>query len=323
MRMPWNMEVGLALGGGAARGLAHVGVIRALEREGIPIDSIAGTSMGAIVGGGYAATLDIAMVESRIRALLTSEQFRNNRLSFLAETKKRRGGLLYSVRNLVRKGIVYGVSTLKPSVVSAESFAEDMAAVLPDIQVEECRIPFVAVALDLEEAVEVVLGVGSLRKAVSASSAIPGIIPPVLMNGRVLIDGGWVDKMPILPVFGMGADVVIAVDISADIEDTKDYRRGIDIMVRANAIKDTVLSELTGVLADIVIRPEVKDIHWADFSSHERCIQAGDEAATQAVPAIRKILRRARWQSLLRPRLGKRLADLYLSSHGIRDLGGK
>lgn len=323
MRMPWNIEVGLALGGGAARGLAHVGVIRALRRAGIPIHSIAGTSMGAIVGGGYAATLDIELVERRIRELLTSEQFRNNRLSFLAETKQRRGGLLYSVTNLIRKGIVYGVSTLKPSFVSAEAFAGDMAAVLPDIQVEECRIPFVAVALDLEEAVEVVMGTGSLRRAVSASSAIPGIIPPVRMNGRVLIDGGWVDKMPILPVFGIGADVVIAVDISADIEDTKDYRRGIDIMVRANAIKDTVLSELTGVLADIVIRPEVNDIHWADFSSHEKCIQAGDEAATQAVPAIRKILRRARWRSLLPPRLGKRLADLYLSANSIRDLGDK
>jgi NTE family protein len=318
MRWPWDtIKVGVALGGGAARGVAHVGVLRAMVREGIPVHVIAGTSMGAIIGGAYAATTDMDLVERKIREVLSSEQFRKNRLSFLKETKHRRGGLLYSVANLVRKGIVYGISTLKPSLVSAEAIAADIAMVLPDVRIEECRIPFAAVALDIEDAVEVVLCHGSLRKAASASSAIPGVLPPVRMNGRVLIDGGWVDKMPILPAFRMGADVVIAVDISADLEDTRNYTRGIDIMLRANAIKDTVLSGFTGNLADVVIKPEVKKLHWADFDSHDRCIQAGDDAATQAVPAVRKILRRARWRTMLRPGIGKRVAELYLSSENM------
>ncbi len=317
MRPPWKLKVGLALGGGAARGLAHVGVLRALVREGIPIDLIAGTSMGAIVGGAYAATGDIAVVEQRVREVLTGDAFERNRLAFLSESKRRRGRLLYSVGNLVKRGIVYGMSTLRPSFLSAERFAATMAAMLPDVRIEECRTPFAAVAVDLEDGREVVLGHGSLRKAVTASSAIPGILPPVTIDGRVLIDGGWIDKMPVLPAYRMGADVVVAVDISADLEDTRDYRRGIDVMLRANAIKDSVLMGYTRVLADVVIEPDVKATHWADFSDVDRSIAAGDEAASNALPQIREVVRQERWRSLVRPRLGKRLAELYLRSDAM------
>ncbi len=322
MRTPWNLKVGLVLGGGAARGLAHVGVIRALQREGIQVHVVTGTSVGAIIGGAWSALMDIEGLEKAMRSLLTSEQFRNNRLSFLKESRQQRGGLLYSVGNLIKRGIVYGVSTMQQSFVSAEEFAATLGSVLPDIRIESCMIPFGAVALDLESGEVVVLCHGSLRKAAAASSAIPGLLPPVQQDGMVLIDGGWVDKIPVLPAYRMGADVVVAVDISADLDDTRDYRRGTDILVRANAIKDSVLAGFTRVLADVVIEPEVKDVHWADFDSFETCIQAGDEAATQAVPAIREVLRQARWRTIMSPRLGKRLAERYLdgdSMHLILD----
>lgn len=314
MRTPWNLKVGLVLGGGAARGLAHVGVIRALQRAGIGIDVVAGTSVGSIIGGAWSAAQDVGGLETRLRAILTSDEFRNNRLSFLKESRQQRGGLLYSVGNLIRRGIVYGVSTMRQSFVSAEEFAATLGGVVPDVNIEDCLIPFGAVALDLESGDVVILRHGSLRKAVAASSAIPGLLPPVRKDGRVLIDGGWADKVPVLPAFRMGADVVVAVDISADLEDTRDYRKGTDIMVRANAIKDSVLTGFTRGLADIIIEPEVKDIHWADFDSFELCIEAGDEAATQAAPAIRELVRQARWDTLLRPRLGKRLAERYLDA---------
>ena len=226
MRAPWNIRVGLALGGGAARGLAHAGVLRALVREEIPIDVIAGTSMGAIIGAAYAATTDVELLQGRIRETLTSERFRRSRLSFLKESKERRGGVLYSVANLVKRGIVYGVSNWKRSFLSAEAFAADIESIVPDIAVENTRVPFGAVTLDLEEGEEVVLCHGSLRRAVAASSAIPGVLPPVHLGGRVLIDGGWIDKVPVLPAFRLGADVVIAVDISADVYDTRTTARG-------------------------------------------------------------------------------------------------
>jgi len=314
MRRSWKLQVGLALGGGAARGLAHLGVLRALQRERIPIDVLVGTSMGAIIGGAYAADQDVEALERKIRTVLSSEQFRKNRLSFLKETKSRRGSLFFSVANFVRRGIFFGVSNMRPSFLSAEDFAHSMEAILPAVPIEELPINYGAVCLDIEAAEEVVINHGNLREAAWASSAIPGILPPVPWNGRLLIDGGWVDKIPVLPAFKLGADVVIAVDITADLADARDYRRGADIMVRANSIKDAALVALMRRMADAVITPSVKDIHWADFGAYERCIQAGDDAATGMVPTIREMLRHERVLSIVRPRIGKRMAQLHMDS---------
>jgi NTE family protein len=318
MLPPWRLKVGLALGGGAARGLAHIGVIRALVREGIPIDIITGTSMGAVVGGAYAATGDIAEFERKIRGMLNSDDFQRMRVSFLRETKKTRGSLMYSVTSLVRRGIVYGVSTMRPSFVSAEKFARSLGLILPDVEISTTPIRFAASAVDLESAEEVVLCHGRLREVCAASAAIPGILPPRRLHGRLLIDGGWVDKIPVLPAFRLGADVVIAVDISADLEDPKRYARGIDVVLRANTIKDTVMTELHRRLADIVIEPAVRKIHWADFESLDFCIDAGDRAASAVVPKIRELLRQERFRSMVRPPLGKRMAERYLASAHLR-----
>jgi NTE family protein len=318
MRGRLKLKVGLALGGGAARGLAHVGVLRVLDRERIPIDVIVGTSMGAIIGGAYAAERDAAALEDRVREVLSSEQFQRNRLNFLNETKRQRGGLLFSVTNLVRKGIFYGVSTMRSSFLSAEEFADSMAAIIPEVDIEHLPIRFGAVTLDLDSAEEVILLHGDLRAAARASSAIPGILPPVRLHGRLLIDGGWVDKIPVIPAFKLGADVVIAVDITAGLDGNGDYNRGVDIMVRANAIKDSMLVSYLRRLADVVIEPKTKAVHWADFSAYEQCITAGVEATDEALPRIRHMLRHERVLSVLRAGEGRRLAEAHLQSGHLR-----
>lgn len=314
MLPPWRLKVGLALGGGAARGLAHIGVLRALVREGIPIDIITGTSMGAVIGGAYAALGDIGEIEKRVRGLIGSEKFKRTRMLFLRETKRTRGSLLYSVTNLVRRGIVYGVSTMRPSFLSAEQFAISFGRILPEIEVSTTPIRFGASAVDLETGEEVVLCHGQLREVAAASAAIPGILPPRRLHGRLLIDGGWVDKIPVLPAFRLGADIVIAVDISAELHDATRYVRGVDIVLRANTIKDTAMTELQRRLADIVVEPGVRKIHWADFESFDFCIEAGDAAASEAVPKIRELLRQERFRSMVRAPLGKRMAERYLAS---------
>lgn len=310
--------MGLALGGGAARGLAHIGVLRALLREGIPVDIITGTSMGAIIGGAYAATGDIVSVEHGVRRLLASEQFQKTRVAFLRETRSQRGGLLYSVSRFLRQGIVYGMSTMRSSFLSAEEFAGSMGAIVPDARIEDLNPRFAAISVDLDAGEEVVLSRGSLRDAVAASAAIPGILPPRRLNGRLLIDGGWVDKIPILPAFRLGADVVVAVDISAELEDGKVYKRGLDVFLRANSIKDAVLVGFIRRLADVVIQPAVRRVHWADFEQVDYCISAGDHATADAVPRIRELLQHERWRSMIRPPMGKRVAEFYLDSHDMR-----
>lgn len=313
-----GLKVGLALGGGAARGLAHLGVLRVLEREKVPIDVIVGTSMGAILGGAYAAGQNIDELESCVRQVLSSEEFRKNRLDFLRETKEQRGGLLFSMSNLIRKGIFYGMSTLRTSFLSAEEFERSFEAIIPQARIENLPIRFAAVALDIDAAQEVVLCQGDLRTAARASAAIPGMLPPVLINGRKLIDGGWVDKVPVLPCFKLGADVVIAVDITASVNGMPGCRRGLDIMVRANAIKDAVLVSYLRRLADVVIEPDIKRVHWADFGAYERCIQAGAAAAEQALPGIRQLLRQEKVLSVLRPGAGRKMAEMHMQASGVQ-----
>ena len=138
------------------------------------------------------------------------------------------------------------------------------------------------------------------------------------LHNRLLIDGGWVDKIPVLPAFRLGADIVVAVDISADLEEPRRYLRGIDVVLRANTIKDSVMTELHRRLADIVIEPAVRKIHWADFESVDFCIAAGDAAATAAVPKIRELLRQERFRSMVRAPFGKRMAERYLASADLR-----
>jgi len=317
MRNRFHLSVGLALGGGAARGMAHIGVLRVLDRERIPIDVVTGTSMGAILGGTYAAHRDVDALERRVGELLGSEEFRKNRLSFMKEIRRQKGGLFFSVANLVRSGILLGVSNLRPSIVSAEDFATSLESVVPQVRIEELSVRFGAVALDIEAAEEVVVCHGNLRRAASASSAIPGMLPPVRLRGRLLIDGGWVDKIPVLPAFKMGSDVVIGVDIGADLQDARDYRRGMDVLVRANSIKDATLVRNSRRMADVVIDPDVGHVHWADFDAWQHCIAAGEAAAERALPAIRTLLRRERLRSIVRSGAGKRMADLHLDSDEI------
>ncbi len=315
---PLGLKVGVALGGGAARGLAHLGVLRVLEREKVPIDVLVGTSMGALIGGAYAVRRDIDAVEKKVREIVASREFKRNGLNFLRETKQARGGLLFSMTNLLRKGIVYGVSTIRPSFLSAEMLASSLEAVVPEARIEDLGLRFGAVTLDLETAEEIVICSGDLRQAVKASSAIPGILPPVRSNGRLLIDGGWVDKIPVLPAFRLGADVVIAVDITAGLDDARSYHRGVDIMVRANQIKEMRYVNHLRRLADVLIEPDIKCVHWADFSAFNRCIEAGDAAASAAIPKILQLLRHERLWSVLRPGAGRRRAELHLESCDLR-----
>jgi NTE family protein len=308
-----DIKVGLALGGGAARGLAHIGVLKVLEREKIPIDIITGTSIGALIGGVYAVMRDAARMEERFRRFVLSKEFKRDEFDFLMESKHSKPGILYSVSNLVRKGIFYSLSVAKTSFISAEHFAHNINSLLDDLPIEKTSIPFSPLAVDIDTAEEVMFTSGSLRRAVAASCAIPGLLPPIDIGGRRLIDGGWIHKVPVLPAFQMGADIAIGVDISREIEDTRVLRKGFDIMVRANAIKGEALKRLQCCFADVMIEPDVAHVHWADFSALDDAIAAGERAAEIAVPAIQKLLLRKGLPSRMRFLRGKNLARQFLA----------
>ncbi|MGB9698071.1 MAG: patatin-like phospholipase family protein [Thermodesulfobacteriota bacterium] len=298
------IKVGLALGGGGARGLAHIGVLQALEEEKIPIDLITGTSMGALVAGVYALYPQSQTVIKKFQDYLSSKTFQKTNPEFLHDHGDKEfskfEGIFQRFSRFIKKGVFYSQSLAKKSAISEEIFQQNIEFLLDDVEIQDTAIPLAVVALDLKSGEEAVIKRGSLRKAISASCAIPGILPPVKFQGKELIDGGWIDKVPIHPLREMGADVIIAVDVAEGLDDVEDLSTGLGIFLRSYEISRYALSTWQLKEADVVISPDVSNIHWADFGHFDHCLQAGISATKQKMPVIKKLIRHKKIKKILR-----------------------
>jgi NTE family protein len=252
-------KVALVLGGGAARGFAHVGVIRVLEQEKIPINLIVGTSVGSLIGGLYAADPNSANLEWLAYSLEKDDLFDYS--------------VVYS-----RMGPVQGDRL--------EKFVQTKARVK---NLEQTKIPFFPVATDLYTGQTWVFEKGSLAKAVRASSAIPGVFQPVEIGGRTYVDGGVTNNLPVDVARARGADIVIAVSIQKKI-DHPQIGSLIDVILQAIDImgRELVLYKCRDL--DVLIEPNVGDVGMTDFSQKKRLMDAGMQAARQALPRIRKLI---------------------------------
>ncbi len=286
-------KIALTLGGGAARGLAHIGALEAFEESGIPVDLITGTSMGAIIGTMYAADPDIARLKERMLEYLESDIFKKSHLDFIAERKENieGEGLFYRFSHLARKKLFFTLAMSKIALISSQTRDKGLEFLLPDINLEETRIPVAVAALDLLSGKEIVLKKGSLIEAVAATSSPPGILPPTEYEGMNLVDGGWIDAIPVGPAKELGADIVIAVDVGCRLSPMDPLDSGLDVVFRADEATRYRLSQLQLKQADMVICPPVGLNHWADFSQAEEIINKGLYATLEKMPAIKKLLK--------------------------------
>ncbi len=294
-------RIGLALGGGGVRGLANIGAVKALLEAGIVPDFVAGTSMGAIVGSLYAETLDIGHVERTIRALLNSEEFRE-KIQMLSGGSDLDRGFFDKIFDTAKKGYFFYRFMFKESVVSAGAFFSEMDRIIPDKNFSGLRIPFACMALDIVSGLPQIIRSGPLRIAVKASSAVPGILPPVPIDGRECVDGGWVESVPISAARVLGARFVIAVDVSRDIEPInyrEEIRNSMDILMRAGDVTRLLMNTLRVRDADFVIHPEVGDADWSEFEDLDTYILAGYRATREAVPALKRAMKIHRIRTLL------------------------
>jgi NTE family protein len=258
---PRKLVVGLALGGGAAKGFAHIGVIKMLEASGIHVDVVAGTSAGSVVGALYASGMDaFAMQQAAIS--LDESSIRDVRLFS--------GGL---VQGQKLQDYVDGLVRQRP--------------------LERLKLPFAAVATELETGRRTVFRHGDTGQAVRASCSVPGVFEPVAIGGRHYVDGGVVSPVPVDAARELGADFVIAVDISARSDGTLPEDM-LGIVGRSVVIMGQHLGVQELARADVVIRPQVNDIGAADFAQKERAIMEGEKAALAAIPLIRARLAAAR-----------------------------
>jgi NTE family protein len=286
-------RLGLALAGGGARAAASIGVLKVLAEEGIPVSAVSGTSMGSMIGGLYAAGYSPAEIENIFLANDWNDIFKDTpSRAFLTQEQKEAGSryllefLYYRARFLPPMGLSAGQKLA--NLLTAKTLAASFEA---DLDFNRLKIPFRAVAADLETGELVVLDHGLLHEAMRASSAIPLVFQPVEIQGRILIDGGTVNNLPVDVVKSMGTDVVIAVDASSNLEKKERLTSPLDIMSQSISIEIQRETRRQAALADMVITPETSDYSFTDFPSMKEIIGKGEEAARAALPRIRELMR--------------------------------
>lgn len=252
-------RIALVLGGGAARGFAHVGVIRTLEKEKIPIDLIVGTSVGSLVGAIYADKANSFELEWKAFSLEKEDIFD---FSILRATK----------------GPIKGDRL--------EKFVQEHISVE---KIENLKIPFIAVAVDLNTGEEVLLDQGSIAKAVRASSSIPGVFEPLKYQDRLLVDGGVLGNIAPAIARQKGADVVITVDIGKNVVNY-DTNNVVNITLQAIKIMSNKIGQYKQKDTDILIQPDVGDVDMLDFSRKKECMLAGIAATESKIEEIKKVI---------------------------------
>lgn len=254
---PKPPRVGLALGGGAARGFAHVGVIQVLEEQGIKVDLVAGTSAGSLVGALYASG-------------------RNGReLATLAET--------------MDEGAITDWTFPMRGLIRGEALARFIRDKTGNRSIEQLPVPLGIVATDLGDGTPIMFRQGDVGTAVRASSAVPAVFQPVKIGTREYVDGGLVAPVPVRYARQMGADVVIAVDISEP-PDPKVPGDAMRMLLQTFSIMGRSISQYELKEADVVLRPRLDGFSGSDFTVRRRAIQVGREAATAMLPQIRRAI---------------------------------
>ena len=254
-------RLGLALSGGAARGIAHVGVLKVFEEAGLRVDCVAGTSAGALVGGALAAGMSVEEIEEIGRSLRWRDLGR---------------------MTLSRLG-----------VQSSARMEEYIRERFPVARFEELRVPFAAVATDLHTGAAVVMrDAGDLALAIRASCAVPGWYVPVTdEQGRQLVDGGLVANLPTSVARALGAEVVVAVDVNYEGAKFMGPPASIvGVLLQSFIVAQRTAVEYQRQLADVCISPAVGHLRWDEMGRADEFIEAGVEAARAAVPAVKELL---------------------------------
>ncbi len=280
----------LALGGGGARGIAHLGVIQAIGEAGVQTERIVGVSMGSLVGAMCAADPDVLRVQAKAIELLCSPIFQlKQEILFGAAPpadEETAGGMFpwYGrIRKYLQTHRKLSRAVTSPSLISEEPLIESIEYLLPDVDLEDLPIPLSIVAVDLLTGQRVVLEHGPLRLAVRASASIPGIFPPVRWNDMLLADIGVIESVPTIVAKSYAHDLTIAVDVGQDYDHIKECKTAIEVMIRMDDICERMLRRYLLDAADLVIRPDVGNTAWFDFSHPERLIHEGLIAGQHAM----------------------------------------
>lgn len=282
-------RLALALGSGGARGFAHIGVLKVLERAGIPISQIVGTSMGAIIGGLYAQTRNTHVVEEKLKLFLKSPLFKQNQSE--AANQKSAGSWMEYIAETLSEQLRPNETKERMQRMNIE-MRNTLQELFPQPLIEQCLIPFAAVASDLRSGAEVVQTHGSIAEAVFASSAMPGVFAPVQKGDYLLVDGAATSSVPVHAARALAPSAkIIAVDVSSSLAPFFDEQNIVSVILRSSAVTGMWHHRDLVKEADVLIEPHVKLFSWSEFSNMDDFIAEGEQAALQKLPQIKKAMR--------------------------------
>lgn len=287
-------RIGLVLSGGGARGAAHIGILKILEEFRIPVDVIAGTSMGAIVGGFYASGSSPAELEAMVTSIEWNEAFRDQppleELSFRRKEDSANALIKFDA------GIRDGRLALPLGLIQGQNLNFILKSRLIHMAVfddfDRLRIPFRAVAADIETGEAVVLGRGDLATAMRASMSIPGVFAPVELNGRLLVDGGIADNLPVDVAKRLGADLLIVVNVGTLRRPRENLTSAMMITTQVMTImiqRNTDEQIATLRREDLLLRPPLGDIGSGDFAKAPEAIRIGEEEARRMASRLAEL----------------------------------
>ena len=283
-------KVGLALSGGGAKGFAHVGVLKVLEEEGVPIDYITGTSMGSIIGGLYAIGYSVEDLEAIMTQVDWDKMFSGKveRPKLPVQYKQ------FDGRYLVSLPIQNGKVKLPSGLISDHNILRLFSRLtLPVHGIEDFNdfpIPFACIGADIVTGEAVVLNRGSLAEAMRASMSLPSIFAPVRIGEHLLVDGGIVRNFPVEDVRNMGADLVIGVDVGAPLRKEEELDSFLAILSQSSSFRGAESTQRQRELCDLLILPDITGIALSDFTGAAKIMARGEAAARKMLPQIRALV---------------------------------
>ena len=276
--------LGLALGGGGARGAAHIGAIQTLHRAGVRPDIIAGTSAGSTVGAMYAAALDPIWIEKRFREFIEDESFISFNSGELLDGRNQET-LLNKVTSKVKQHYKVILGLNRSYVESREVLEKAVDYLLPADTFEELKIPLKILVTDIQNGEDFVHESGDLKEAIVQSSSIPGFLEPTYNDGRLLVDGGVTAPIPVYLLKKL-TKLVMAIDVTNYSVRPMKNPNMIEIVRRSDMITSLRLKERIAQDADILIRPDVLGLHWSEFGKFDDLLKNGRDAAEKALKSV-------------------------------------
>ena len=282
--------LGIALGGGGVRGAAHVGVLQEIDNAGIKVDRISGVSAGAVIGCLYAYSLDGKWVEDHFRKIWSSQSF-NGLTSKLFFDNGSTKSFTSGIKKTLTDHLIALMSLHRSSLIKNDQLRDILKILVPFQNFDQLKIPLKIISTDIESGEDVISEKGNLIDALLKSCSIPGVMEPIMDDGRVIVDGGVSMPIPIPPL-AENCDVTVAVDIGVYNFDKLKNPSAKSIKIRSDIITSNRLKLRLISDADLVIRPDTRGLHWSRFDSGEILLENGKREGRKKMPFLNDLIRK-------------------------------